>query len=873
MLNTDKIPEEDTFLILSVARANLVAARGFLRQQVVTPMEAATYPSRLVIKRKTQEPASKPLPFLELPYFNGLGGFTPDGKEYAIYLGPNDNTPAPWINVIANSQFGTMVSESGLGCTWFGNSQTNRLTPWSNDPLINPISDALYIRDEEYGNFWTPTPSPIRELDAYRIRHGQGYTRFEHNSHGIDQDLVIFVPADEAGGLPVRVQILRLTNSSPQKRILTATSYSELVLGTNKEETQMHVITEWDPESQALFAYNYYNPDYGSHVAFACSTPSTATFTGNRTEFIGRNHPPTMPAALKRKALSCLTGAGMDPCAALQVHVELNPGEQKEIIFILGYAPNAEAARKIILQVKDPKWADNALSVTRTWWDNLLGTVQIDCPDLFINFALNRWLLYQDLSCRIWGRSAFYQSSGAYGFRDQMQDVLALLYTAPQLAREQILRSASRQFVEGDVQHWWLPPNNSGVRTRISDDLLWLPFATAQYVRVTKDISILEENIPFIKGDLLKDDQHEAFFIPEISEEIGTLKEHCRRAIYKAITTGPHGLPLIGSGDWNDGMNNVGIHGKGESVWLAWFLIHVMNDFAFLLAESGQPEAGEGFRAQAKRLAEVVESKAWDGKWYRRAYYDDGTPLGSAENNEDTIDSLSQTWGIISGAAIPERSSIAMASVEEYLVRAKERLVLLLTPPFDKTPLDPGYIKGYPPGVRENGGQYTHGCLWVPLAFAKMGNGDKAVELLKMMHPVMHTQNMEDVCRYKVEPYVTAGDVYSLEGKVGRGGWSWYSGSTGVMYRIWLEEIFGFQLRGEILTLNPTLPKDWNRVKMHYRYKNTQYEITIDNPHRICRGNVRTELDGNILENNEINLVDDKQTHNVHITLEKIKGP
>lgn len=867
LLNCDQVPKEDVTLILSVSCANLIAARGFLRQQLVTPMEAATYPSRLVIKNQVKEEPSKPLPFLELPYFNGLGGFTPDGKEYAIYLGPGTQTPAPWINVIANQQFGTLVSEAGLGCTWYGNSQMNRLTPWSNDPLRNPISDTIYIRDDETGIFWTPTPSPVRELDAYRIRHGQGYTLFEHNSHNIEQELLVFVPVDDNGGIPVRIQRLRLRNDSLRRRQISAYAYTEWVLGTNKEETQMHVITDWDPESQSLFAYNKYNTDFGDHLSFACTSPQASSYTGNRTEFIGRNHYSGSPAALKRKSLSGKTGAAEDPCAALQVQFEMGPGEQKEILFILGYAPDAETARKLILQCSEAKWADEAFKNTKAWWDTILGTLQIDIPDMFINFAINRWLLYQNLSCRIWGRSAFYQSSGAYGFRDQLQDVMGLLHTRPNIAREQILRAASRQFVEGDVQHWWQPPSNGGVRTRISDDLLWLPYVTAQYVRVTKDASILNEEVPFIKGDLLKDDQHEAYFVPQVSTESGTLLEHCRRAILKGITSGPHGLPLIGSGDWNDGLNLVGIHGKGESVWLAWFLIHVMNDFAELLSLVGQPDAGEGFRTQAKRLAESAEDNAWDGNWYRRAYFDDGTPLGSKENSEDMIDSLPQTWGIICGAANSERTTIALKAVEEYLIKVQEKIVLLSTPPFDKTPLNPGYIKGYPPGVRENGGQYTHGSLWVPLAFAMKGEGDKAIQLLRMMHPVLHTQTVEDAAKFKVEPYVSVGDIYALPGKIGHGGWSWYTGSAGWMYRIWVEDILGFKLRGDVLKLEPALSTTWNQARLKYKYQNSQYDITYENPERLSRGKLQIELDGKPLPNNEIPLVNDGLNHIVRAVL------
>lgn len=868
LINYDQIPETDLNLILACARANLIAARGSLRQQLVSPVEFITYPPRLQTDKTIKDVPSKTLPFLELSYFNDLGGFTPDGREYAIYLGPNANTPAPWINVIANSTFGTMVSEAGSGCTWYGNSQNNRLTPWSNDPLQNPITDCLYIRDDEMGTFWSPTPGPIRELDAYRVRHGQGYSRFEHNSHGIEQDLLIYVPVDDSGGLPVRIQKLRLVNNSGRPRRLSVFAFSTLVLGENREDSQMHVITQWDPESQSLFAYNRYHPDFGNCVAFVCSNPMPKSYTGNRAEFIGRNSSTSNPAALKRKGLAGTTGGGYDPCAALHVEIELAPNEESEIVFILGYAQDEASARDIILKCREKDFIQQAYLNTLNWWNKLLGTIQIETPDPDVNFAVNRWLLYQNLSCRYWGRSAFYQSSGAYGFRDQLQDVAALVYTAPAIARSHILRAASRQFVEGDVQHWWhASSKGGGVRTRISDDLLWLPFITAHYVRVTNDTSILDEVISFLKGDLLKPDQHEIFFIPEISEESGTLLEHCRRAIAKGITAGPHGLPLIGSGDWNDGMNRVGIEGKGESVWLAWFLIHVMNDFADLLSVSKQEGAAEGFRVQAKRLAAVVEEKAWDGNWYLRAFFDDGSPLGSKVCPEATIDSLAQSWAVISGAADPARADSALKSVEDHLIKKDAGMVLLLAPPFDVSLPDPGYIKGYPPGVRENGGQYTHGSLWVPMAFARKGKGDEAVNLLKMMHAIAHSKTAKDVQLFKVEPYVLTADIYSLAGQIGRGGWTWYTGSAGWMYRIWIEEIFGFTLRGNTLRLNPVLPASWDKVKLRYTHHNTPYEILIENPQHLPQGKTQIELDGNKIETTEIQLVDDSRPHIVKLTI------
>lgn len=865
LLNIEQMPSEDVTLILSIARAHLIASRGYLRQHLVSPMQPTTYPPNLANKSSHHEHISKPLPFMELPYFNGIGGYTLDGKEYAIYLEANRHTPAPWINVISNEKFGMIVSETGLGTTWYGNSQSNRLTNWSNDALINPITDAIYLRDEKTGTFWTATPGPIRELDAYRIRHGQGYSCFEHNSHGIEQELTIFVPVDENGGQPLRIQRLRLKNSSGHRRTISLFTYSELVLGGDREETQMHLITDWDERLQVLFASNSYTTEYKGNVVFTYSTEPIVSYTGNRTEFIGRNKNTSNPAALQRVYLSRLTGVGYDPCAALHVQVELDIDEEKEIAFILGYAAEVEEANKIVSAYKHINDINSALAATKKWWDHQLEVIQIESPEQFINFTMNRWLPYQNLSCRLWGRSAFYQSSGAYGFRDQLQDVMALLYTKPQIAREQILRAASRQFIEGDVQHWWLPPSNGGVRTRISDDLLWLPFVTAQYIRVTKDVSILSENVPFIKGELLTETQHELFFIPDIADERATLLEHCRRAVHKGNTKGSHGLPLIGGGDWNDGMNRVGIEGLGESVWLAWFLIHVLNDFCELLELSGNFEESKKYKNEAKELVTAIETNAWDGNWYKRAFFDDGTPLGSATNQEDKIDSLPQSWAVITGGGDSERAKRSLAAVEKELIRQKEGLVLLLTPAFNETAMDPGYIKGYPPGIRENGGQYTHGSLWVPLAFARLGNGDKAVEILKMMHPTMHTTTPEQINIYKIEPYVLAGDVYSAEGKEGRGGWSWYTGSAGWMYRIWLEEILGFQLRGNILSLNPNLPKNWPQAKINYRFQNTLYQITIRQSGDMHDQKIIIELDKQRISNNEIILIDDANVHQVEV--------
>jgi cellobiose phosphorylase len=863
----EQIPEPDLTLLLATARAVLVAARGTLAQLLGAPVETFKQPPPFLVTQRVYEEPSPPLPFMELPHFNGLGGFTPDGKEYAVYLGPSDHTPMPWINVIANPNFGTLVGDSGPGFCWYGNSQTNRLTPWSNDPVSNPSCEAIYIRDEETGSFWTPAPLPIREMDAYRVRHGQGYTRFEHNSHAIEQDLLILVPLDENDGAPVRIQRLKLKNSSSRRRQLAITSFAEWVLGMDREDTQLHVTTNWDAESRSLLARNRYSPDFSNCVAFAACYPEPGSFTADRSEFLGRNGSAARPAALERRYLSGRAGAGMDPCAALQVNVEIEPGQETEIVFLLGQAEGTAAARALAQRFRDPSNVEKALKETADRWDQLLGTIQVDTPNLATNFLLNRWLLYQTLSCRIWGRSGFYQSSGAFGFRDQLQDVLSLLYAAPDIAREQIIRAAARQFVEGDVQHWWNPQSGAGVRTRISDDLLWLPYVTAHYVKVTGDREILDIVIPFLEGRLLEEHEPEVYMTPSRSIHEASLLEHCRRAIERSFTSGPHGLPLMGTGDWNDGMNNIGPGGKGESVWLAWFLIDVLKEFANVLCVHGDEAKARDYRERAAQLARVVESTAWDGQWYRRAYFDDGTPVGSQQNSEAKIDSLTQSWAVISDAADPERAGQALQSVQKMLIREADKMVLLFTPPFDKAPENPGYIKSYPPGVRENGGQYTHGALWVAQAFARRGDGNEAVKLLYMMNPVEHARTSEEAGRYKVEPYVIAADIYSLEGRAGQGGWTWYTGSSGWMYRIWIEEILGFKLRGNTLRVDPTMASDWESFTLRYRRRKANYQIHVENPNHVCRGVAFVELDGQRLSTLDIRLVDEPGEHTVRVVL------
>src|SRR5256712_339886 len=674
--------------------------------------------ARLPPPRRARRPSlNVPGPRLDLEFFNGLGGFADGGREYVIVLGEGQWTPAPWINVVANHSFGFQVSESGAGYTWSINSRENQLTPWSNDPVGDTPGETLYIRDEDSGTLWGPTLLPIREeARPYIVRHGQGYSRFEHTSHGIALDLLQFVPWDD----PVKISRLRIENRTGRARRLSITAYAEWVLGVSRSAAAPFIVTALDDDTVALLARNPWNIDFPDRVAFADLGGRQTAWTCDRTEVLGRHGTPDHPAALERgDRLSGRIGAGLDPCAALQATLELPAAGSAEIVFLLGEAATNEEARALILRYRTAD-LDRTLQEVTTHWDDILGAVQVRTPDRSMDLLLNRWLLYQTLACRIWARSAFYQAGGAYGFRDQLQDVMALTIAGRDVARDHLRRAAARQFVEGDVQHWWHPPSGRGVRARISDDLVWLPYTVVHYVEATGDTTVLDEVIPFLEGPPLAADEPESYFQPSVSDERGTLYEHCARALDRSLKVGVHGLPLIGSGDWNDGMNRVGHEGRGESVWLGGFLHTTLWEFARRAEVRGEHERAARWRQHVHSLQAALEREAWDGDWYRRAYFDDGTPLGSATNAECRIDSIAQSWAVLSGAANPARAARAMAAVEEDLVRRDQGLILLFTPPFDRAPLDPGYIAGYPPGVRENGGPYPHAALWSVMAFAAL---------------------------------------------------------------------------------------------------------------------------------------------------------
>lgn len=792
---------------------------------------------------------------------NGTGGLV-DGNDYEIVVRGDDQPPAPWANVIANAQAGVIVTERGVGCTWVGNAQFFRLTPWRNDPVSDTPSEAVYLRDDESGAMWSATPGPTPGTNPYTIRHAPGRSTFAHAREDIETQLVVGLAGDDS----VKLSRLRLTNHDTRRRRIVVTSYVEWTLGPLREHTQHQVVTTFDDAHQALFAQNTFNPTFAHMRAFAAMSEPLSSFTADRREFVGRNGWLGDPAALRDGAeLARNTLAGVDPCAALQCTVTIEPGETREIVVLLGAAESDESARALIARYRDVEQASAALRSSHESWQRRLATITVRTPEPTFDAMINQWSLYQALSCRMWGRAAVYQSSGAFGFRDQLQDVMAFLYAEPQLAREHIVRAAGRQFPEGDVQHWWHPPDGRGVRTRFSDDLAWLPFVVEHYVRVTGDASVLDEMASFITMPPLRDDQDEAYDLPQQSDQRATVYEHCLRALHHACTAGAHGLPLIGIGDWNDGMNRVGVGGRGESVWLAWFLIATLRAFAMLVEqrEGAEADRAREFRAKADGYAASVEAHAWDGEWYRRAYFDDGTPLGSVTSEECRIDSIAQSWSVISGAGDPRRQRTAMASFNEHLVRDDARLIALLTPPFDKTTKDPGYIKGYVPGVRENGAQYTHAALWAVLATALLGDGDRAFTLFQMINPLTHARTADEVAVYKVEPYVVAADVYTAEGQLGRGGWTWYTGSASWMYRVGLESILGFVKRGSTLCIAPRVPRDWPEYTIDYRFGATVYAIRVRRHKAAAANATRVTVDGREAPNGEIELADDGQRHDV----------
>ena len=859
--SADQISNEDRILFQTVAHIVISDKLGTLEEQINGRTKIkSTIPYFSPTKFTTSLTTSVTQP-TDLLFYNGYGGFSKDGKEYIITTTNNKFTPAPWINVIANPDFGTIVTESGQSYTWIENAHEFRLTPWNNDPVTDLKGEAFYLRDEESGRFWSPMPLPATGKSSYITKHGFGYSIFEHSEDGIETSATIYVDIEA----PVKFIVLKVHNKSNRHRRISVTGYVEWVLGDLRSKSMMHIITEMDTRSGAVLARNAYNTEFENKVAFFDVDDPNKFYTTDRSEFIGRNGTLGNPEGMSRAKLSGKSGAALDPCAAIQVAFDLTEDEEHEVIFRLGAGKNINHAQEIIRMFEGSNAAQQALKKVNAYWKEALGAVQIETPDVATNVLTNGWLNYQALACRMWARSGFYQSGGAFGFRDQLQDVLSLIHTKPQIVKQQILLCATRQFREGDVQHWWHPPAGRGVRTTCSDDYLWLPYVTARYVSTTGDNSILDESVFYLEGRLLNAGEESYYDLPIQSDQQGTLYEHCIKAIEHGFRYGAHGLPLMGSGDWNDGMDKVGQHGKGESVWLAFFLYDILIRFIEVAINKNDTALAERFKQQAKELKKNINLHAWDGDWFRRAYFDDGTPLGSKENDECKIDSIAQSWSVISRGGDAERSKVAMQSASKYLINKEDHIIQLFNPPFDKSTMNPGYIKGYVPGVRENGGQYTHAAIWLVMAFALQGDKKKTWELLQMINPLNHGNTADGIEQYKTEPYVVAADVYGVKEHKGRGGWAWYTGSAGWMYQLILETFIGLKRKGNSLSFSPCLPEGWPSLKISYRYLETTYSIELIQNNN--NSDMIISIDGTEENATNILLVDDKVQHTIKIYL------
>ena len=796
----------------------------------------------------------------KLKYFNEYGGFSEDGKEYLIKVNKENRLPTVWCNILANEKFGTVVTENMGGYSWFKNSRLNRVTSWNNNPNLDIPSEIIYIK-EENGRTWSLGLNPMPDDRNYNIIYGFGYVKYLHKSSGIEQELKVFVPKKDT----CKINILNLKNTTPNRKKLKLYYYIKPVLGEDEIKTSGYLDVNFDENNNIVYSKNLYKREEEDYLIYTSCSEKIESFTGDKNSFLGAGGL-SNPQGIKKVRLNNDAGLGKKSCMAFMIEVELESYASKDISFILGADENLIDCKNTSYKYSKLNNCKQELSLTVNYWKDILGRLQVYTPIESTNILLNGWIMYQTMVSRLLGRSGYYQSGGAYGFRDQLQDTLGLKYLDVDLMKKQIIKHSKHQFIEGDVEHWWHDETMRGIRTRFSDDLLWLVFLTIEYIRFTGNRNILEVETPYLKGEILPDGQDERYDKYVQSEEIGTIYNHCIRAIEKSLNFGENGLPKIGSGDWNDGFSTVGNKGKGESVWLGFFLYDILDNFIPICEELGDISHVEKYTKIKQELKRALNTKGWDGRWYKRAYMDDGNILGSMENDECRIDSIAQSWSTISNAGDNDKKYISMESLENHLVDKENGIIKLLDPPFEKGKLEPGYIKAYLPGVRENGGQYTHAAVWVIIAESILGFGDKAFEFYRMINPIEHSRTKDASNKYKVEPYVIAADVYGQGNLIGRGGWTWYTGSSSWYYKAGIEYILGLKIENGYMTINPCIPKDWKEYQIQYKWKESIYHINVKNPDGKNSGVTKVLLNENEVEN-KIKLDGSRRIYHVEVIL------
>jgi cyclic beta-1,2-glucan synthetase len=746
------------------------------------------------------------------------GGFDAESGEFRFEVDLNRRTPKPWVNVIGNASFGFQVSESGTGFTWASNSRMHQVTPWSNDPVQDPAFEHYLLQDLDTRELLPLTPAGRGGSAArHRVRHGQGYTVFECLHRGMVLETTFFADRDER----MKLVHVKVRNEGVGARRLRALAMVEWQLGAARGERR--TVHSWKPDDlPAVFGQQRESSaGFGGNTAFLMldGVQGVTDWTCDRSEFFAGRGVVELPDDLFQRA-----GSGLDACAAVAGEFTLGAGESASFTFMLGHADDGEAAMQLARRWQQHD-VPEALAQARGFWDELLGRLQVRTPDPLFDALVNRWLMYQTLVCRLWSKAGFYQAGGAFGFRDQLQDAMAFALTDPARLREQILVNAARQFPEGDVQHWWHMPGGAGVRTHFSDDLLWLPYAASHYVEVTADRSVLDEIVSFIDGPAIPAGAEDAYYAPQISGQTASVYEHGARAIDHSLATGVHGLPLMGTGDWNDGMNRVGHEGRGESVWLAWFLCSVVERYAPFAQARGEHERAKRWSAAREGWIAALHGAGWDGAWFRRAFFDNGAPLGSSINEECRIDLIAQAWSVLSGASDEAHIKPALASMKQQLHDEAAGLLRLLHPPLARSPNNPGYIQAYPPGVRENGGQYSHAAVWALMAQALDGDHEAAWQSFEGLSPAHRARHAERGPVYELEPYVMAGDVYGAAPYVGRGGWSWYTGSAAWLHRAAVETLLGLTVHGDQLRLTPRVPAHWPGFEITLRLAGREFTL------------------------------------------------